>query len=93
MSGPLVVATARRVLTQIRHDRRTIALLLVVPTALPILLRYVLDGRPDVFKRSARRCAVFPFIVVVLVTSIAMTARADERGARAVDDAAWPLVS
>ena len=39
-----------RVLRQIRHDPRTVALLLVVPAFLLVLLRYVFDGRPSVFQ-------------------------------------------
>jgi ABC-2 type transport system permease protein len=61
------------VLWQIRRDPRTIALLLAVPTVLLILLRYVFDHRPDVFQTiGAPLCGLFPFIVMFLVTSIAM---------------------
>jgi ABC-2 type transport system permease protein len=73
MTARVTLATARRVLWQIRHDRRTIALLLVVPAGLLALLRYVLDGRPFVFQASgAPLCGLFPFIAMFLVTSIAM---------------------
>jgi ABC-2 type transport system permease protein len=73
VSARVSSATARRVLWQIRRDRRTIALLLVVPSALLVLLRYVFDGRPDVFQSiGAPLCGLFPFIVMFLVTSIAM---------------------
>ena len=73
MSARVTVATAQRVLRQIRRDRRTVALLLVVPTGLLVLLRYVFDGRPDVFQSiGAPLCGLFPFIVMFLVTSIAM---------------------
>jgi ABC-2 type transport system permease protein len=66
-------ATARRVLWQIRHDRRTIALLLVVPCLLLVLLRYVFDSRPETFQQiGAPLCGLFPFIVMFLVTSITM---------------------
>ena len=73
MTVRVTVATARRVLWQIRRDRRTMALLLVVPTGLLVLLRYVFDGRPGVFQSiGAPLCGLFPFIVMFLVTSIAM---------------------
>ncbi len=73
MSPRATAATAARVLAQVRRDRRTIALLLVVPAALLVLLRYVLDGRPLVFQAiGAPLCGLFPFIVMFLVTSIAM---------------------
>jgi ABC-2 type transport system permease protein len=66
-------ATAARVLRQVRHDPRTVALLLLVPAALLTLLRYVLDGRPLVFQHiGAPLCGLFPFIVMFLITSIAM---------------------
>jgi len=40
-SPVLAGATARRVLTQLRHDPRTIAMMVAVPAVLMILLRYV----------------------------------------------------
>jgi ABC-2 type transport system permease protein len=49
------------VLRQIRHDPRTIVLLLVVPSLLLVLLRYVFDGRPFVFQTlGAPLCGLFP---------------------------------
>ena len=73
MSARATAATARRVLRQIRRDPRTVALLLAVPTLLLVLLRYVFDGQPQVFQRiGAPLCGLFPFIVMFLVTSIAM---------------------
>jgi ABC-2 type transport system permease protein len=73
VSARVAAATARRVLWQIRHDPRTVALLLVVPCFLLVLLRYVFDGREEVFQRiGAPLCGLFPFIVMFLVTSITM---------------------
>ena len=73
MSARITLATAARVLRQIRHDPRTVALLLIVPALLLVLLRYVFDGRPEVFQSiGAPLCGLFPFIVMFLVTSIAM---------------------
>ena len=73
MSVRVTLATAQRVLWQIRHDPRTIALLLVVPAVLLVLLRYVLDGRPARLPGvGAPLCGLFPFIAMFLVTSIAM---------------------
>src|SRR4029078_5310619 len=66
-------ATARRVLAQIRHDPRTVVLLLVVPAALLARLDAVLDGRRAAFARvGGPMCGLFPFITMFLVTSIAM---------------------
>jgi ABC-2 type transport system permease protein len=73
MSARATLATARRVLWQVKHDPRTNALLLAVPCVLLVLLRYVLDARPIVFERiGAPLCGLFPFIVMFLVTSITM---------------------
>ncbi len=64
-------ATARRVLTQLRHDPRTVALLLVAPCLLITLLRYVYDERPQVFDRvGPALLGLFPFITMFLVTSV-----------------------
>jgi ABC-2 type transport system permease protein len=66
-------ATAARVLTQLRRDPRTLALLLVVPVVLVALLKYVLDGEPFVFQRiGGPLLGLFPFISMFLVTSITM---------------------
>lgn len=42
-------ATAARVLRQLTHDPRTIALLVIVPVLLITLLRYVFDGAAGTF--------------------------------------------
>jgi len=66
-------ATSQRVLRQLRHDPRTIALLLVVPCVLLALLRYVFDGEPATFDRiGAPLLGIFPFTVMFVVTSVAM---------------------
>src|SRR3954451_11415329 len=73
MSARVTLATAQRVLWQIRRDPRTIALLLVVPCVLLVLLRYVFDGRQEAFQQiGAPLCGLFPFIIMFLVTSITM---------------------
>ncbi len=72
MSARRTLATARRVLAQLRHDPRTVALLLLVPCLLITLLRYVFDGQPATFDRiGAPVLVMFPFTVMFLVTSIA----------------------
>jgi ABC-2 type transport system permease protein len=73
MSIRIALATARRVLTQLRHDRRTLALVLVVPPALLTLLRYIFDGSPQTFARiGPPLVGIFPLVVMFLITSIAM---------------------
>jgi ABC-2 type transport system permease protein len=61
------------VLTQLGHDRRTVALLFVVPIVLMTLLDFVYDDRPEIFDRlGPPLLALFPFIVMFLVTSVAV---------------------
>ncbi|MEZ5078893.1 MAG: ABC transporter permease [Solirubrobacterales bacterium] len=73
MSWRVTRATARRVLTQLRHDPRTIVLLLVVPPLLLTLLKYAFDRNPAAFQRvGGPLVGLFPFITMFLVTSITM---------------------
>ncbi|GGZ99541.1 ABC transporter permease [Streptomyces bluensis] len=65
-------ATATRVLRQLAHDPRTIALLLLIPCVMLFLLRYVFDGSPRTFDSiGASLLGIFPLITMFLVTSIA----------------------
>jgi ABC-2 type transport system permease protein len=67
------VATAWRVLAQLRRDPRTVALLLVVPCVLVTLLKYLFVDRPLVFDRiGGPLLGLFPFIAMFLVASITM---------------------
>ncbi len=67
------LATARRVLQQLSHDRRSIALIVVLPSLLLWLFKYVFDGSPDVFNRvGPQMLGIFPFIIMFLVTSVTM---------------------
>ncbi|GAA1056647.1 transport permease protein [Agromyces luteolus] len=71
MTPMRTLATAGRVLTQIRHDPRTIGLLLVVPSLLIGLVAWIFTDT-DVFADiGPAMIALFPFIVMFLVTSIA----------------------
>ena len=73
MSARRTLATTRRVLTQLRRDPRTVALLLLVPVLLLVLLRYVFDDAPRTFDAiGGPLLALFPFITMFLVTSVAM---------------------
>jgi ABC-2 type transport system permease protein len=68
----IVAATARRVLSQLRGDRRTVAMLLVVPSALLCLINQMLDSQPSFNKTGLTLLGIFPFTLMFLVTSIAM---------------------
>jgi len=72
MSPRKTFATATRVLKQLSHDRRTLALILLVPILLITLLRFVFDGQPKVFNGIAPMIlGIFPLLMMFLVTSIA----------------------
>src|SRR5918998_542624 len=73
MSARATFATAERVLRQLRRDHRTVGLVLVVPPALLALMMYVFDRQPGTFDRiGGPLVGLFPFIVMFLLTSIAM---------------------
>ncbi|MBD0742153.1 ABC transporter permease [Streptomyces sp. CBMA152] len=72
MNTSRTLATAARVLRQLRHDPRTIALMLLVPVLMITLLRYVFDASPRTFDSTgASLLGIFPLITMFLVTSIA----------------------
>jgi ABC-2 type transport system permease protein len=73
MSPRITFATTGRILRQLRHDRRTVALLVVVPALLLTLLYFMYDNAGPTFDRIALiMLGVFPFVIMFLVTSIAM---------------------
>lgn len=79
MNLQMMLATARRVLEQLRHDHRSIALILVVPALLLTAVYYLFEnevlppGAPRTFDRvGLMMLAIFPFVVMFLVTSITM---------------------
>lgn len=73
MSVQLTGTTAARVLSQLRRDPRTLALVLVAPCVLLWLFSEVFAATPAVFQRVAPvMLGVFPFITMFLVTSVAM---------------------
>jgi ABC-2 type transport system permease protein len=71
MSVSITLATAVRVLRQLRHDRRTLAMLVVVPCVLLTLLAWIYDGTPVFDEIGAPLLGIFPFVVMFLVTSVA----------------------
>ena len=73
MTASAAGATALRVLTQLRRDPRTIALILGVPCLLETLLRELFNGRPEVFQHvGAPLLGLFPFVSMFVVTSVTM---------------------
>ncbi|MFI7097638.1 ABC transporter permease [Streptomyces lydicus] len=72
LSPSRTLATTARVLRQLRHDPRTVAMMLLVPCVMIALLRYVFDARPETFNSiGASLLGIFPMITMFLVTSIA----------------------
>ncbi|MCX5207450.1 ABC transporter permease [Streptomyces sp. NBC_00237] len=66
------LATTTRVLHQLRHDPRAVALTLLVPAVMITLLRYVFDATPQTFNAvGASLLGIFPLITMFLITSIA----------------------
>jgi ABC-2 type transport system permease protein len=70
VSPTVTLATTRRILGQLRHDHRTVVLIVGVPSLLMILLRYVFD-RPGMFDRvGPMLLGVFPLVIMFVVTSV-----------------------
>lgn len=72
-------ATTVRILRQLRSDRRTVAMILVVPSLLMTLLYFIYRDvpsaphTPPLFDRVAiSMLGILPFIVMFLITAIAM---------------------
>ena len=72
MSARATLAVTTRVLTQLRRDHRTMAMLLVLPCLLMSLLWWMFDSVPgDGFSRlGPALLALIPFIIMFLVTSV-----------------------
>ncbi|WBB64243.1 ABC transporter permease [Streptomyces sp. WMMC500] len=72
MNVTRTLATTRRVLRQLGHDRRTIGLILGVPPVMMALLHWVFEGDERTFDSiGASLLGIFPLITMFLVTSIA----------------------
>jgi len=73
MNVLVIGAGVRRVLSQLRHDPRSVALLLVAPSLLVGLFAWLFTDQAGVFDQlGAPLLALFPFVVMFLITSITM---------------------
>ena len=73
MSRDVTWATARRVAQQLRGDRRTLAMIMVIPPALVTLFKFVYENQPESFDRIAvPLVGMFPLVIMFLITSISM---------------------
>jgi ABC-2 type transport system permease protein len=64
------LATARRLLEQLKHDKRTVAMLLLMPTLLMVLLRFVFNSEQAFSRAAPAMLGVFPFTIMFMITSI-----------------------
>jgi ABC-2 type transport system permease protein len=72
MNPRALLGTTRRVLTQLRHDPRTVALMVIVPSLLMVLLRYVFNSAAVFGRIAPALLGFFPFLMMFLITSITM---------------------
>ena len=65
------LATMQRVLRQLFHDHRTLALIFIVPCILLALMRWLFEDVPGAFDAVAPALlGVFPFVLMFIITSI-----------------------
>jgi ABC-2 type transport system permease protein len=73
MSARILGSTTRRIINQLRHDHRTIALLVIVPILLLTLIYFMFEDVPGIFDHIGLiMLGIFPFVIMFLITSIAM---------------------
>ena len=73
MSTRATLATARRLFSQLRHDPRTIALIMLVPLLLLGLLKLLFaENDPEFQQVGPPLLGIFPLVVMFLVTSVTM---------------------
>lgn len=70
MNPSITLATARRLLTQLGHDKRTVAMLVLMPALLLLLLRYVFNSAQIFDHIAPSLLGVFPFIIMFMISSI-----------------------
>jgi len=69
----VTLAVTERILRQLRRDRRSLALVVLVPPLLLLLFKYVFEGAPQVFMRvGPPLVGLFPLTIMFVVTSVAM---------------------
>ncbi|WP_159791764.1 ABC transporter permease [Puerhibacterium puerhi] len=66
----LAVFTARRVLGQLRHDHRTVALILVLPCLIVGIIAWMFEGTTVLDRFGPVAVGFFPLFVMFLVTSV-----------------------
>lgn len=73
MSPDRTLAVVRRVLAQLRRDRRTLGMIFAIPIFLLWLTKEVFTNQPGVFDRvGPLMLGLFPFTILFVITSIAV---------------------
>ncbi len=73
MNARILGSTVERILGQLRHDKRTIGLMVLVPVLLLTLLYFMFQDSPRTFQGVGLiMLGIFPFTIMFLITSIAM---------------------
>lgn len=68
----VTLSTTRRILQQLSHDHRTLAMIFVVPCLLLALLAWLFSDNARMFDQlGPSLLAIFPMIIMFLITSIA----------------------
>ncbi|GAA3140651.1 ABC-2 type transport system permease protein [Kribbella aluminosa] len=71
MTPRVTLAVAARVITQLRRDPRTVALLIALPTVFVTLMWWMFHDNPAVFDQiGGPLLAIFPSIVMFVVTAV-----------------------
>jgi ABC-2 type transport system permease protein len=66
-------ATTLRVLKQLRHDHRTLALILFMPSVLLVVLKYVFNDSHALFNATAPLLlGIIPFTMMFIISSVAI---------------------
>jgi ABC-2 type transport system permease protein len=73
MSLRITFITAGRILRQLLNDRRTVVLILAVPSLMIALISAIMDAAPQVFDSVGLiLLAFFPFMMMFMITSITL---------------------
>ncbi|HET9850756.1 MAG TPA: ABC transporter permease [Candidatus Saccharimonadales bacterium] len=80
MKARRLLATASRVLAQLRHDKPSIALIVMVPIMLEVILKFMYLHNSAMFNKvGAPMLGIFPLVMMFVVASVA-TLRERTRG-------------
>lgn len=68
-----ILAITTRILRQLRHDRRTLAMVLFMPTILMSILYFIFEGNRAIYHLIApMMLGIIPFILMFIIASVAV---------------------